>query len=350
MKVTKAGVLRINFRDFLAGDNRRVRCNYRCDYCNQAFAREVTFTSDDFAEVCRMWNKLRDIEDRLLVKANFDGEIFADHWAQKICFYVANLPNVSRFEFITNNSVDPDVYMGYIDPAKTVFNCSFHPDFVSTSRFIEYIQKIKSYGSATFATIVVTPKMVKQLDLFVTRFRNEGILLKPLLLLGWYHPDVPKVLKRIHRDISRVLRVLGVQAMYPAAYSKEALSIIKQYCYSDLEFEYQYGKRTKGELCYAGVDMINLFKDGTIMRCFGGKLGTVDDLVTGRLQLAIQPYPCFAKRCQCPTHMIFLRVFRERFQLCDDFLDHYYPKKGLLYSEKREDAFLNLSSFRSIKA
>jgi hypothetical protein len=331
MKVTTAGVLRVNFRDFLPDDKRRIRCNYRCNYCNQASVRQVEFSVDDFTQACRLWDKLQMIEDRLLVKANFDGEIFADSLAQKICFYILGLPNVSRFEFITNNSLDPDVYMGFIDPTKVVFNCSFHPDFISIDRFIEHIKKLKRYGSRVFTTMVVTPQRVGRLSSFISRFRNEDILFKPILLLGRYQPGVPQSLKRIHKNMCRLM---GVKTVFPQAYSKRTLGIIKQYYYSGLEFEYQYGEKTKGELCFAGVDMINLYKDGTIMRCFGGRLGSADDLLAGRLRLATEPYPCSSETCQCPTHMIFLDAFREKYRLCDDFVDHYYPKKELAHAEK----------------
>ncbi|MFH1640372.1 MAG: hypothetical protein ABIA66_00240 [Candidatus Omnitrophota bacterium] len=331
MKLTTAGVLRVNFRDFIPDDKRRIRCNFSCNYCNQAGVQEVDFSADDFFQICRLWDKLQIIEDRMLVKANFDGEIFADKWAQKICFYISNLPNVSRFEFVTNNSIDPEVYIRNIDPYKVVFNCSFHPDFISFEKFIEHIKKLNRYGSAAFATMVVASERAGELNSIFNRFKNEGILLKPLLLLGRYQPYVPLPLKRIHKNICRII---GAKTVFPQAYSKKDLDIIKQYYYSALEFEYQYGKKTKDELCFAGVDMINIYKDGTIMRCFGEKLGSVDDLLSGRLCLAKEPYPCFSETCQCPTHMIFLDNFRKRYRLCDDFLDHYYPKEELVYAEK----------------
>lgn len=331
MKLTTVGVLRINFRDFLPNDHRRIRCNYRCSYCNQRHVKEVAFTAGDYTEACQLWDKLGEIEDQLLVKANFDGEIFADDWAKRICFYIFGLPNVKRFEFITNNSVAPEVYMRYINPGKAVFNCSFHPDFISIDRFIAHIQQIKQYGCGVFATLIVTPQRIRQLESFITHFRNQSILLKPLLLLGRYQPNVPVALRRMHKNICNLF---GIKTTFPQAYSKKVLGIIKEYYYSELEFEYQYGKKTQGELCSAGVTMINLYKDGTIMRCFRERLGSIDDLVAGRLRLARAPYPCPAATCQCPTHMIFLHSFQEQFQLHDDFVDHYYPKKEPGYAEK----------------
>ncbi|HTY45174.1 MAG TPA: hypothetical protein VMD52_04185 [Patescibacteria group bacterium] len=331
MRITQAGTLRINFRDFLPHDKRRIRCNYRCRYCNQAGVRQVDFTADNFTQASNLWDRLRAVEDRLLVKANFDGEIFADNWAQKICFYICGLPNVSRFEFITNNSLDPDVYMAHINPSKAVFNCSFHPDFVGIEQFITHMLKLKRYGSRAFATMVVTPERAGQLGSFVSRFRSEGILLKPILLLGRYQPRVPRPLKRLHKNLCRLM---DIKTVFPEAYSKRTLGIIRRYYYSDLEFEYQYGKRTKGSLCYAGSDMINLYKDGTVMRCFTEKLGSIDDLLSGGLRLATGPRPCPAETCQCPTHMIFLDAFRQHYSLCDDYADHYYPRKEPVHAEE----------------
>jgi hypothetical protein len=127
---------------------------------------------------------------------------------------------------------------------------------------------------------------------------------------------------------------MGIKTVFPEAYSEKELGIIKQFYYSGLEFEYQYGKKTKGSLCYAGMEMINLYKDGTIMRCFTERLGSIDDLLSGRFRLATGPSPCSSETCTCPTHMIFLDAFRERYRLCDDFVDHYYPKKELAHAGK----------------
>jgi len=331
MKLTSAGILRINFRDFIPSDNRRLQCNYRCSYCNQAHVQQVAFTETDFVQACLLWDSLQLIEDRLLVRVNFDGEIFADSYAQKICFYICGLPNVSRFEFVTNNSVDPGRYMKYLDPCKTVFNCSFHPEFISIDKFIDHVRKIRSFGSRAFATMVVKPQEVSRLKDIVVRFRDEGILFKPLLLLGYYQPTIPKTLRMTHKEICRLL---GVNTVFPQAYSAKALELIKKYYYSEAEFEYQYGKRTRNKLCRAGVDMINIFKDGTVMRCFDEKIGTVEDLLAGQIRLPQEPYSCHTETCQCPTHMIFLEDFWEHFVLSEDFADHYYARKGSANLEK----------------
>jgi hypothetical protein len=321
MKLTDTGILRINFRDFLPNDNRRIRCNYHCSYCNQAHVPSVAFTETDYVQACRLWDSLQLIEDRLLVRANFDGEIFIDAWAQKICFYIAGLPNVKRFEFVTNNSVDPERYMKYLDPRKAVFNCSFHPEFTSVDRFIDHVRKIQSSGSRAIVTMVVKPQEVSRLDVIVARFKDEGIFFKPVLLLGRYQPGVPEAFRRVHKQICRLL---GINIVFPQAYSAKALETIEKHYYSTMEFEYQYGKQTRGRLCWAGVDMINIFKDGTVMRCFDEKMGTADDLLAGKLRLPGNPYPCHSETCQCPAHMIFLDDFRAQCSLAEDFVDHYY--------------------------
>jgi hypothetical protein len=321
MRLTERGLLRINFRDYPPTVERHLRCNFRCSYCLQRDVEGYAFTQQHFNRARATWDSLATIEDRILVRVNFDGETLADRWAREVCFYISRIPNVSRFEIITNNSIDPKTYLDRLDGRKTSFNCSFHPAQISMERFSRNVQTLKDAGCQVYATMVVTPALTRELPRYSEAFRDQGIRLKPLLLLGLYTEGVPEALRKASRWLRKVLPSTVV---YPQAYSRKALAIIRRYYGSELEFKYQYGARTRGRLCYAGVDMVNVYLDGKVLRCFWDEIGTVDEMVSGRKQLASAPYPCNVERCQCPTHMIFLKEFRDRYPLCDLFADYYH--------------------------
>lgn len=324
MQLTKNGIIRINFRDYpdnVQGVKKRLLCNFNCSYCNQQHVEQYVFTEEHFKQAKEVWDSLATIDDLMLVRINFDGETMIHRWARRCCTYISRLPNVKVFEFITNNSVDPRSYLNDIVLEKTSFNCSFHPERISPDKFLRHILIIKQTGCPVFATMVVTPKLVEHFPRYHKFFQEQGICLKPLLLLGVYQPGVHWRFKKIH---SRLKEIFGNGVVYPRAYSVQALDLIRKYYYSDLEFRYQYGENPQGKPCYAGVDMINVYLDGTVLRCFHGKISSVQELVTGKIKLNKEPYPCPAQDCQCPTHMIGLQEFREQFSLCDKFADHYH--------------------------
>ncbi|RQW88298.1 MAG: hypothetical protein EHM79_06015 [Geobacter sp.] len=314
MKLTKQGLIRINFRDFLPHENKRLRCNFRCSYCNQKNIKQIKFSEKELLSSKRIWDKLSTVEDDIIVRLNFDGEILIDKWAREIWYHINKLPNVKISEIITNNSIDPDDYLGLISLPKASFNCSFHPEFVSLQRFINHALKLKQKGCPLFATMVVLPEMVNELTGIVMGFEDAGILFRPLLLLNteFYDSKLRNFWKKI----------IG-KSQSSRSYNLYELELIRQHYYSDLEFQFQKGRKTSGLPCFAGVDMINVFLDGSVYRCFGAKLGTIDELCDGKIKLREEPYPCFTDTCQCPTHMIFLKDFRDKYILSDKFADHY---------------------------
>jgi sulfatase maturation enzyme AslB (radical SAM superfamily) len=318
LKLTEKGTIRINFRDFLPEDSRRLRCNFRCSYCLQYAMREICFSEKEYEQCTKIWDLLATIEDHILVRFNFDGEILADPWAQKIVGYVSRLANVQVCEIITNNSVHPKHYLHEWDVPKMSFNCSFHPECISLGRFLSHIQYLREQHCPVFVTMVVTPQLINQLPKIAGEFKKHNIHFHPLLLLGPYWGLLPKWLRKFCNAMSWEVNV----NVYPRAYHRRDLQLIRnKYC-SELEFKYQYGEKTKGKLCHAGVDMVNVFMDGTVRRCFASKIGTVEDLISGKIYLSKEPLPCPADLCQCPTHIIFLKEFRDKYSLSEQFVDH----------------------------
>ena len=161
----------------------------------------------------------------------------------------------------------------------------------------------------------------------------------------------------------------GGSFSYPKDYSQIERKILKQYFYSSEEYDYLIDlKRTKGLKCYAGVDMINIFLNGIVRRCFTGQLGiehkinnefhhyiknnlkkkifnqlqksffnssfkklntyftnetSLNNIISGKINLISEPYPCHENICPCNAHFIGLKKFREKYKLSDIFIDSY---------------------------
>lgn len=303
MKLSKNGLIRINFRDSHPTENSRLKCNFKCSYCNQREIIEYPFDDKHLENTKNIWNKLEKIEDDILVRINFDGETFIDKVATDCAAYVSHVKNVKVCEVITNNSINPERYLDKFDISKLSFNLSYHPEGITMERFLENCKVLQSKNIPFFVNMVVTPQIMDEFANIVSTFKENNICFKPTLLLGPYEGK-----------------------NYPDDYTEEHLSIIKNNYYTDLEFEYQNGKQSRDSLCYAGVDMFNLFIEGTVMRCFGSEIGKIDELIDGSIKLKDEPYPCPFYQCTCYAHMIGLKEFRDKFKLDDKFVDHYHEK------------------------
>ncbi len=319
MQLTSTGKLHVHFRGFPAGDRRRLRCNLRCSYCNQQYVETIPFSREEFDRGRRLWDALEQVEDDIVTRINFDGETVFDPWARKIVGDISFRKNVVACEVITNNSMDPRKYLDQWDVPKMSFNCSFHPEQMTLTRFLANLDHLLAAGRPCFATVVAAPAVIPQLPSIAAALASRGVAFRPQLLLGGYSRRFPRFAKRVLTTLANRFR-LGI---YPERYTPEELGEIEKYFYSPEEFAYQLGQQTEGCLCYAGVDMITVFLDGTVTRCFGGELGSVTELTTGAVSLRNEAYPCPFPRCQCPAYMIFLKEFRKRYPLAQEYADHY---------------------------
>ncbi len=350
VKLTKKGILRINFRNSPYKDF-RLRCNFKCSYCFERGmkVKKYTFTKQHFQQTKSIWDELATIDDHIHIRINFQGETLIDKWAKECAFYINKIHNVKVFEIVTNNSVSPNAYLHNLDLTKSSFNCSFHPEFMSLKRFIENVLTLKKAGCAVFVNVVCIPQIIQKIPKIYSILKKYDICLK---LQGFNTPCFTYIGKK-----------------YPKDFTAEERRILQKYFYSKEEYEYMINlKRTKGLDCFAGVDMINVFLNGSVRRCFTGEIWSfsqkkandrnlfldnigntinkfsnsfvqkffinkigrffrndinVKDLVSGKIKLKNEPYPCHENFCACNAHFIGLKEFREKYPLSDKFVDNY---------------------------
>lgn len=291
-------------RDYTQLRRPALTCNFTCSYCIVKNQKRHPFSEEHYQQTRLIWDNLSGIEDKILVRVNFDGETLADEWAMKSTLYVSKIPNVRICEFFTNNSIDPRTYLDRLVPEKTTFNCSFHPEQMSLEKFFEHIDLLKKAGCRVMANMVITPQLCRKLPTLVKLFEDKDVVFRPCLLLGYLDGQ-----------------------LFPHDYTESEREIIKKYFYSDFEFAYEMGKSPKGQDCYAGVDMLGIFLDGTVKRCGIIKIGHIKDIVSGKVKLRQEPYPCPHNDCTNYSHMMGLKEFRDKYIMSGDFVDHYYPKK-----------------------
>ena len=307
------------------------------------------FTFQHFNQAKTIWDEFKKLDEKIYVRINFNGESLVDRWAQKCVSYISKIPNVELLELVTNNSLNPEKYLHMISLEKTSFNCSFHPEFITLHGFIKNILILKKKGFQVVANILSIPEIIKKVPQIYSIFKKNKITLR-----------------------LQAFRTIGFKYMgrrYPEDYNTKEIKILKEFYSTKEEFEYLVeNKPTKGLNCLAGVDMINVFLDGTVRRCFSGSIGetsqikdgkveflakkiysgiqkimkltnlrkidkfyskytnrdqNVFDLIEGKIKLKEKPYPCHEENCFCTAHLVNLENFRKKHLFSDKFIDTY---------------------------
>lgn len=302
-RLTKNGKIRINFRN--DPDNFiHARCNFKCSYCAQWRITKQYINKNHVSRIISIWNNLATIDDEILVRINFNGESLYDKFVKQIISHINKIENVKIFEILTNNSINPNKYLNSLDLTKMSFNCSYHPEFISIKKFLNHMHIIEDAGCNVFANVVATPQIIKKIPKIFRKFQKNNLRIK---LQGFYYWSC-----------------CYKGRTFPMGYIQEERKAISQYFDSKEEFEYMVElKNTKGLPCYAGVDMLNIFMDGSVRRCFKGDIGNIQDLIDNKIKLKKEPYPCHRNFCGCYAHLIGLESFREKYKLCDNFVDNY---------------------------
>ncbi|MFX1392252.1 MAG: hypothetical protein ACFFAH_01640 [Promethearchaeota archaeon] len=347
VRLTKNGILMLNFYNDINMTSSCI-CNFKCSYCNiRNCGTEIKpITRQQFIQTKILWNLLAGINDRIHVRINFNGEIFVDKWAKECVFYINQIPNVDVCEIVTNNSINPKLYLNKLDLTKTSFSCSFHPEFISLQKFLKNILIIKNSGCKVHASIVCAPHIINKIPKIYHIFKNNNIIL------------------RLQAFRTQSFRYLGKK--YPRDYTPQERKILKEYFYSNEEYNHKVDlKSSKGLNCFAGVDIITLSIDGSIRRCLTGKIGKnsqekqklfkylpeklnnivdntlkntflnkftvkffhketkIEDLIAGKVKLEKEPYPCHENICECLPNLSALEDFRKKYRLSKNFVDLY---------------------------
>lgn len=300
MQLTKTGILRINYRNIQCPTSRLV-CNFKCSYCITQSNKRCHFDAMSLKMTQKIWNLLETIDDRIIVRINFDGETLIDNWAKKCVYDIGNRKNVLRCELITNNSINPNLYLSKMDITKMSFCCSYHPEFITIKKFINHLKLLKKSGCPVFVYVVATPQIISQLDIIKKQFNEEGFDLRIEGLMGNYN-----------------------EKPYPLSYSTYERNVLKKLFFSLEEYSFSIrAKSPNGKLCYAGTDQITVFMDGKVARCYEYYLGDIKDFIAGKKSLSSKPQPCFLSNCLCPAYNIFIKDIRSKYKLVNDFADHY---------------------------
>lgn len=288
--------------------NIHISCNYDCAYCWfhghwKDFARNNLYAPA--ADWIPYWKRFNGRHGPAKVDIA-GGEPFTYPAFQEILAALAqdNIVTVS-----TNLSWAPERVIGTVDPAKTEFSVSFHPDFVPVDVFIEKIIKLRRSGFHTNASLVAYPPFLTRLPDWLDAFVSRGIYLTIQPFRGeWKDRVYPSSYTRSASGlVDRLIR-----GEYPARYAPETVRALTVNSASSgipdipLTLKYHLQRCSPlGKPCNTGVLYGRLQNNGDVTRCAQG--GYVGNFFKDDFKMGTEPLPCPFHHCDCSNEMIYMR-------------------------------------------
>lgn len=137
--------------------------------------------------------------------------------------------------------------------------------------FLVALNLLKSKGHRYIVGYVLHPSLIRRFEEDCDKFRSLGVDILPRPFKGEY---------------------LGKS--YPAAYDKNAISILKRY---DKDYIERMPFDSEHVLCSAGKNFLKIWPDGSVTRCHSDR--TVLGNIGTAIKLIKTPAPCKVKVCDC---------------------------------------------------
>lgn len=282
-------------------------CNYRCEYCcvdsshgNENLDSERYFKIID--KICELPHPVD------IVRVAVKGEPFLSKLLIEGMVKLANCKKIGAVNTVTNLSMKKETlieFLNKVDPDKFSPAVSLHHTQIKDfDLFIENIKILKERKILFIVGCIAYPPYLEQIKLYKKYFEEE---------LG-----VPFFTNVYHGKYGWL--------PYPRCYSFTEKRILRNLCFSDFEYYYQMElKKSKGKLCTAGKDLINIEDNGLIYRCLTDRT-CLGSILEDEINIFKEYKPCEVDHCSCVAMLVNLFECREKFGMSKNFRI-YFPKK-----------------------
>jgi hypothetical protein len=246
------------------------RCNFKCKYCyfpHQSQPEPNPITADEIGDFL-------DNSGHGWIVEMTGGEPFLYPGFVEVCSRITQNHLIS---LDSNLSISKEVrrFAHSVDPAKVVdIYAAVHIEerrrLGLVERFVEDVRLLMDKGFQVSLNYVIHPSLVRQYPKDREYFMNRGIKL------------LPRPFKGRHNGVD-----------YPAGYGQAAKSLFAKKLKAGKKAVFNF----KGVPCDAGMRLLRLEPDRSILRCSGDRtrLGSLG----GELKLHTSPQPCRVSRCPC---------------------------------------------------
>ncbi len=242
-------------------------CNFDCWYCPFANKTPTPGQMQEDVQALQRWvNWLAGPhQHRFSVFFTPWGEALTHQHYQRALVRLSRMKNIQSVAIQTNLSASLD-WLEDANPAKLQFWCSFHPDQITQSQFLEQTEKLSELGVA-FSVGVVG---VKENFAAITALRQAL-------------PD----------DVYLWINAYKHEADYYSPEDLEALRAV------DPLFDFnRVTYPSRGKACRCGETVFSLYGDGTMQRCHFIKQ-PIGNLYESGWEKALAKRPCTNETCHC---------------------------------------------------
>jgi MoaA/NifB/PqqE/SkfB family radical SAM enzyme len=269
-------------------------CNFRCGYCfvpaAELAGKVVRFASDE------AWGDAFDAGARTWLIHVTGGEPFVYPRFAALCQRLARRHYLSINSNLSLRSVDE--LIGAVDPARVHFiNAALH--FEERRRrgqveaFFARAARLRAGGFNLFATVVLTPKIIRLYPTLARMAEAAGVTLVPKLLRGPYrdrsYPQDYTPLERAAADIYYQRVAPAYRAQVDRWSEAPTIDPLVDRRFLDGLPSY------RGRVCGSGRTFVVIDPDGTVRRCGSGQ--GLGNLLDGSFRPLEAPRACDAAYC-----------------------------------------------------
>lgn len=286
------------------------KCNYHCRYC---VIKDKTkdLSKKEILKLENICEEIGQLPYSCNVIIETGGEPLISESLKRSIRELSFKKNVIGVNITSNLSLPKEKlkeFLKKIDAEKLSFNCSYHPDQVKDLE--EFIEKVKLL-KLPIVVGVAHPELIPHLLEVKERMKKESILMTFNPMFGSYK---------------------GKE--YPYSYNERERKAVMTSILSPYEWTQGMGQKTKGKLCYAGLNSICVDIDSNVYRCRPysrkAKFLRFSPFFLGKLKnfkLLKSPKACILKKCPCPRDFVNLKEFTDSYKRTRNYRIFFKDKK-----------------------
>jgi radical SAM superfamily enzyme YgiQ (UPF0313 family)/organic radical activating enzyme len=260
--------------------NMHYACNYKCTYCHapkpedKDAKKAVYLKSDTWLEI---WKKIyqRYGTWEILISGGepFTYPDFVD--------LLIGLSKIHLAGVCTNLEWDVVHFVKRASPQRLRIETSFHPEFISLTKFIQKLGVLKKNGFNPTVNFVPWPPLLSKMEEIKEGIEKSGCQLTLQPFIGQFEGR-----------------------SYPQGYTekeRQYFNIFNDECnLKTLDFKTtKASDSTRGRLCRMGQNYCFINPDGSVSRCCRDHSIPLGNITDGSFQLLEEPQECRADNCNC---------------------------------------------------
>ncbi len=278
-------------------------CNFLCEYCFHTSKVRLEKKFVSFNKIESAINKLNRL-DKIITFTLTGGEPFLHPQFIDMC---KALSKKHYFSIITNLSTDNIIqFSKEINPENVIsIYASLHYNFrkrkESISSFINSVKRLRDAGFNVVVDQVMTPPVIKQIEIILTDFEKEKIEIIPTAFKGLHRGrDYPPSYSEKEKEI--ILTMKNKLKSMDSEISNNSSKILKNKYKNEFNTDIANidgWLSWHNKICYTGNVFINIRPNGDVHRCTAAKTKLGNIYNDPNFNLIDKPLPCAEKICSC---------------------------------------------------